>query len=58
MGVEEVFANQWMCDHCNRMRLIHGDDQDPPLDWIVEEVLSFCCYSHQSDWHKKNDPRD
>ena len=58
MGKEEILAYQWNCDFCGRMKILPGNDNDLPYDWIEEDILAFCCWSHRSDWHKLNTPGD
>ena len=58
MGKDDIHAYRWTCDYCGRMHLLPGDDEEPPLDWIEEEVLAFCCWAHQRDWYKQNPPQD
>lgn len=55
MGREEVLANLWSCDFCNRQKLIIADDKDLPYDWVKEDILVFCSWSHRNDWNKEKD---
>ena len=55
MARKDVRAYCWECDYCGREKLLAYSDTEPPLDWVIDGELSFCCWGHANLWKKEYD---